>query len=89
MALIDLNDPKMEFFIFGLQQKLDRHSCAEFNSDSDGNGFKAQKLIIDLLVVLTCINQINYKLQLHPSNFKRARICKPAMAFVTDRYIDL
>ena len=24
----------------------------------------------------------------HPSNFKRARICKPAMAFVTDIHID-
>ena len=29
----------MEFFIFGLEQKLDRHSCVEFHSDSDGNGF--------------------------------------------------
>ena len=52
MALIDLNDPKMEIFIFGLQQKLDRHSCAEFHSDSDGDGFKAQKPIIDPLIGL-------------------------------------
>ena len=37
----------MEFFNFGLEQKLDRHSCVEFYSESDGNGFKAQKLIID------------------------------------------
>ena len=31
--------PKMEFFNFGLEQKLDRHSCVEFHSDSDGHGF--------------------------------------------------
>ena len=47
--------PKMEFFNFGLEQKLDQHSCVEFHGNSDGNGFKAQKLIIDLLIVLTCI----------------------------------
>ena len=35
--------PKMEFFIFGLEQKLDRHSCVEFHSDSDGDGFNFQK----------------------------------------------
>ena len=31
--------PKMEFFNFVLEQKLDRHSSAEFHSDSDGDGF--------------------------------------------------
>ena len=38
---------KMKFSNFGLEQKLDRHSCVEFHSDSDGDGFKAQKTIID------------------------------------------
>ena len=38
---------KMEFSNFGLDQKLDHHSCVEFHSDSDGNGFTAQKPIID------------------------------------------
>ena len=35
--------PKMEFFIFGLEQKLDRHSYVEFHSDSDGDGFNFPK----------------------------------------------
>ena len=43
LALIDL-------FKFGLEQKLDHHSCVEFHGDSDGNGFKAQKPIIDPLI---------------------------------------
>ena len=30
--------PKMEFFNFGLEHKLDPHSCVEFHSDSDGDG---------------------------------------------------
>ena len=42
--------PKMEFFNFGLDQKLDHHSCVEFHSDSDGGGFKAQKPKIDLQI---------------------------------------
>ena len=29
----------MEFFNFGLEQKLDHHSCVEFHGDSDGDGF--------------------------------------------------
>ena len=33
----------MEFFIFGLEQKLERHSCVEFHSDSDGDGFNFLK----------------------------------------------
>ena len=34
----------MEFFNFGLEQKLDRHSCVKFHSGSDGDhGFKVQK----------------------------------------------
>ena len=33
----------MEFFIFGLEQKLDRHSCVEFHSDFDGDGFNFPK----------------------------------------------
>ena len=35
--------PKWEFFNFGLEQKLDRHSCVEFHSDSDGDGFNFLK----------------------------------------------
>ena len=33
----------MEFLNFGLEQKLDRHSCVEFHSDSDGDGFNFPK----------------------------------------------
>ena len=33
----------MEFFNFGLEQKLDRHSCVEFHSKSDGDGFNFPK----------------------------------------------
>ena len=33
----------MEFFNFGLEQKLDQHSCVEFHSDSDGDGFNFPK----------------------------------------------
>ena len=42
--------PKMK--IFGLEQKLDYHSSVEFHCDSDGDGFKAQKPIIDPLIGL-------------------------------------
>ena len=35
--------PKMEFFNFGLEQKLDRYSCVEFHSESDGEGFNFLK----------------------------------------------
>ena len=35
--------PKVEFFNFGLDQKLDRHSCVEFHSESDGDGFNLPK----------------------------------------------
>ena len=35
--------PKMEFSNFGLEQKLDRHSCVEFHSESDGEGFNFPK----------------------------------------------
>ena len=35
--------PKMEFFNFRLEQKLDHRSCAEFHSDSDGDGFNFLK----------------------------------------------
>ena len=35
--------PKVEFFNFGLEQKLDRHSCVEFHSESDGDGFNLPK----------------------------------------------
>ena len=35
--------PKIEFFNFGLEQKLDRHSCIEFHSDSDGDSFNFPK----------------------------------------------
>ena len=44
--------PKMEFFNFGLEQKLDHHFSVEFLSDSDGDGFKAQKPIINPLIGL-------------------------------------
>ena len=33
----------MEFFNFGLEQKLDRHFCVEFHTDSDGDGFNFPK----------------------------------------------
>ena len=33
----------MEFFNFGLEEKLDRHSCVEFHTDSDGDGFNFPK----------------------------------------------
>ena len=42
----------MEIFNFGQEQKLDHHLCVEFQSDSDGDGFKAQKPIIDSLIGL-------------------------------------
>ena len=35
--------PKIEFFNFGPEQKLDQHSCVEFHSDSDGDGFNLPK----------------------------------------------
>ena len=35
--------PKMEFFNFGLEQKLDRHSCVKFHGESDGEGFNFPK----------------------------------------------
>ena len=44
--------PKMEFFNFELEQNLGQHSCEEFHSDSDGDGFKALKPIIDRLIGL-------------------------------------
>ena len=44
--------PKMKFFNFGLEQNLDQHSCVEFHSDSDGDGFKARKPITDPLIGL-------------------------------------
>ena len=40
----------MDFFKFGLEQKLDHYSCVEFHGDPDGNDFKAQKPIIDPLI---------------------------------------
>ena len=40
----------MDFFKFGLEQKLYHRSCVEFHGKSDCNGFKAQKLIIDPLI---------------------------------------
>ena len=42
----------MEFYKFGLEQKLDQHFSVEFHSDSDGDVFKAQKLLIDPLIGL-------------------------------------
>ena len=46
----------MEFFNFGLEQKLCHHISEEFHDDSDGNGFTAQKLIIDPLMALIDLN---------------------------------
>ena len=40
----------MEFFNFGLEQKLDHRSSVEFHTDSDCDGFKAQKPKIDLQI---------------------------------------
>ena len=62
--------PKLEFFNFGLEQKLDHHSSVEFHGEQNDDSIK--------------VNTVNQLLLRHPSNFKRARICKPAMAFVTD-----
>ena len=42
--------PKMKFFNFGLERKLDQHSSVEFHGDSDGDGLKAQKPMIDPLI---------------------------------------
>ena len=42
----------MEFFNFVLEQKLDQHSYVEFHRNSDGNGYEAQKPVIDLLIGL-------------------------------------
>ena len=33
----------MAFFNFGLEQKLDHHSCVEFHGDSDGDRFNFLK----------------------------------------------
>ena len=44
--------PKTEFFKFELKQKLNQHSWPEFHGDSDCDGFKAQKPIIDRLIGL-------------------------------------
>ena len=33
----------MEFFNFGLEQKLDQHFSVEFHSDSDGDGLNFPK----------------------------------------------
>ena len=35
--------PKVEFFNFGLEEKLDRHSGVEFHTDSDDDGFNFPK----------------------------------------------
>ena len=40
----------MDFFKFGLEQKLNHHSWVEFHGDSDGDGLKAKKPIIDPLI---------------------------------------
>ena len=40
----------MEFFNFGLEQKLDQYSSVEFHGDSDDSGFKGLKPIIDPLI---------------------------------------
>ena len=43
---------KNGIFNFGLEQKLGHHFHAKFHSDSYGDGFKAQKPIIDTLIDL-------------------------------------
>ena len=35
--------PEMIFCNFGLEQNLDRYSCVEFHSESDGEGFNFPK----------------------------------------------
>ena len=40
----------MDFFKFVLEQKLVHHSSVKFHGDSDGDGFKDQKPIIDPLI---------------------------------------
>ena len=43
----------MKIFNFALAQKLVQHFREKFHSDSDGNGFNAQKPLIDPLNGLT------------------------------------
>ena len=38
----------MEFFNFGLEQKLDRHYGVEFHSESNGDGFNLPKSQLNL-----------------------------------------
>ena len=40
----------MEFFNFGLEQKLDHHSSVKFHSDSDCDVFKARKRVIERII---------------------------------------
>jgi len=35
--------PKIEFFNFGLEQKLDHQSCVEFHGELDSDGFNFPK----------------------------------------------
>ena len=50
----------MDFFKLRLEKKLDHHSYVEFHSDSDGDGFKAQKPIIDPLIGPNWPQQMNF-----------------------------
>ena len=50
--VVKLAPKKRRNFNFELEQKLDHHFHAEFHSDSDGDGFKAQKPINDPLIGL-------------------------------------
>ena len=44
--------PETEFFNFELKQKLNQLSWPEFHGDSDDDGFKALKPIIERLIGL-------------------------------------
>ena len=46
----------MEIFNFELEEKVNNQYNAEFHGDSDGNGFKVQKLKINTLITLIGLN---------------------------------
>ena len=50
--VVKLAPKKRRNFNFELEQKLDHHFYAKFHSDSNGDGFKVQKPIIDPLIGL-------------------------------------
>ena len=66
----------MEFFNFGLEQKLDQHFCVKFHSDSDGDGFKAQKPLIDPLIGLNDLRNGIFQLCTMITKVRSPFLCK-------------